>query len=261
MSDNNQAVVMRAVRQALGHPGSVSRKAPPDLFPSHPSEKSQRLLDRVKNRSPARHLELLKSLMDAAKPINLDVKQVASVEEAANAIAALIASAPVEWAGPRKVCAWDHQLIQRLGLESQLAEQDIPMISSRDFLPDTPHGVSDKQRQRLRQGIIESFVGVTSADYCVADTATIVLKTSPGHPRSISLVPSIHIAVITADQVLADFEELYAVLRWQRPDRTVDLGTCMTFISGPSKTADIEATLVHGAHGPKSMWLYIIAQA
>jgi L-lactate dehydrogenase complex protein LldG len=76
-----------------------------------------------------------------------------------------------------------------------------------------------------------------------------------------SLVPSIHIAVITADQVLADFEELYAVLRWQRADRTVDLSTCMTFISGPSKTADIEATLVHGAHGPKAMWLYIIAQA
>ena len=252
---------MRAVRQALRHPGSVPRKAPPDLFRSHPSEKSQRLFDRVKNRSTAQHQALLKALMDAAKPINLDVKHVSSIEEAATAIAALIVSAPVEWAGPRKVCTWDHQLIQHLDLESKLAKHDIPVISSRDFFPDSPHRISEKQRRGFRQGVIESFVGITSADYCVADTATIVLKTGPGQPRSISLVPSIHIAVITADQVLADFEELYAVLRWQRSDRTVDLSTCMTFISGPSKTADIEATLVHGAHGPKAMWLYIIAQA
>ena len=261
MSDNNQAAFMRAVRQALGHPGSVPRTTPPDLFRSHPSEKSQRVLDRVTHRSPAQRQELLESLMDAAKPINLDVDIASSFEEAATAIADRIASAPVEWAGPRKVCTWDHQLIQRLGLESKLAAHDIPVISSLDFLMDSPNRVPEKQRQRLRQGIIESFVGVTSADYCVADTATLVLKTGPGQPRSISLVPSIHIAVITADQVMADFEELYAVLRWQRAGRTVDLSTCMTFISGPSKTADIEATLVHGAHGPKAMWLYIIAQA
>lgn len=250
---------MDTVRQALGHLGSVPRKAPPDLFHSHPSEKSQRLLDRIKNRSPAQHQMLLEILVAAAKPINLDVSLVASVDEAATAIATTIASAPVEWAGSRKVCTWDHPLMQRLCLGSKLSEHDIPVISSCDFFPDSSDPVPENQRQRLRQGIIESFVGVTSADFCVADTATLVLKTGPGQPRSVSLVPSIHIAVITADQVLADFGELYAALRWQQPDSAADLSTCMTFISGPSKTADIEATLVHGAHGPKAMWLFIIA--
>ncbi|WP_419663819.1 LutC3: L-Lactate utilization protein C [Desulfosarcina variabilis str. Montpellier] len=258
MSDNNQAAFMEAVRKALGHPGGVPRKDPPDLFRSHPSEKSQRLLDRIQNRSHGQRQVLLETLMDAAQPINLNVNISASVDEAAMAIAATIARAPVEWTGPRKVCIWNHPLIQRLGLDSKLSAHHIPVISSRDFFPTSSGQVTANQRQRLRQGIMESFVGVTSADYCVADTATLVLKTGPGQPRSVSLVPSIHIAVITADQVLADFGELYATLRWQQADGEADLSTCMTFISGPSKTADIEATLVHGAHGPKAMWLYII---
>jgi L-lactate dehydrogenase complex protein LldG len=72
------------------------------------------------------------------------------------------------------------------------------------------------------------------------------------------LVPSIHLAVITADRIVADFKELYAALRWGDPSHAVDLTNCLTFISGPSKTADIEATLVHGAHGPRALVLVVI---
>lgn len=260
MNDNNQSAFMATVRQALGHAGDIPRQPPPDLFHSHPSEKSQCLLAQIKNRGPAQRQLLVETLFDAAKPINLDVNMVSSAEDAAMAIVSRIALSPVEWAGPRRVCMWDHPLIERLDLGSKLAELDIPVISSRNFFSATSVQVPANQRQRLRQAIIDSFVGVTSADYCVADTATLVLRTGPGHPRSVSLVPSIHIAVIAANQILADFGELYATLRWQHSEKIPDLSTCMTFISGPSKTADIEATLVHGAHGPKAVWLYIIDQ-
>ena len=85
-----------------------------------------------------------------------------------------------------------------------------------------------------------------------------MLPIRPGQPRSISLVPSIHIAVITADQILANFKELYALLRWGSKGDGVELDNCLSFISGPSKTADIEATLVHGAHGPRELILIVL---
>jgi L-lactate dehydrogenase complex protein LldG len=260
VSDNNQAAFMGAVREALGHPGNIPRQAPPGLFHIHPSARSRRLLERIQSRGPADRKRLIDTLIGAAAPINLDVSIVATPTEAALAIADRVVSSPVEWGGPRKVCAWNHPLIDSLGLSSMLAERDIPVISSSSFFPASTRQVSADQRVRLRQGIVGSFIGVTAADFCVADTATLVLRTRPGQPRSVSLVPSLHIAVITADQILADFKELYAALRWGNSSAAVDLTTCMTFISGPSKTADIEATLVHGAHGPRTMWLCIIAQ-
>jgi len=100
---------------------------------------------------------------------------------------------------------------------------------------------------------------VTSADFCLADTATLVLRNRPGQPRSVALVPSIHIAVITLDQIVADMKELFALLRWVAhfPAGRA-FPNYMSFISGPSKTADIEATMVHGAHGPREVHLFVI---
>ena len=84
------------------------------------------------------------------------------------------------------------------------------------------------------------------------------MKARPGQARSVSLVPSIHVAVITLDQIVRDLEELYALLRNDLGQSGEGLGRCTTFISGPSKTADIELTMVHGAHGPRALHLFVI---
>ena len=139
-----------------------------------------------------------------------------------------------------------------------MGQHRIPVVSPATFVPPGTERPSGDQRAALRGAVAASFVGVTAADFCVADTATLVLRTRPGQPRSMSLVPSIHIAVITADRIVADLKELYALLHWGDPDGKPDLTTCMTFVTGPSKTADIEATLVHGAHGPRAVTLVII---
>jgi L-lactate dehydrogenase complex protein LldG len=118
--------------------------------------------------------------------------------------------------------------------------------------------LSAKDRASFRKQVQAAYIGVTSADYCLADTATLVIKTRAGQARSVSLVPSIHIAVITVAQLIADMQELFALLQRDPSEKAEGLTNCMTFISGPSKTADIEATLVHGAHGPREMYLYVI---
>jgi L-lactate dehydrogenase complex protein LldG len=92
----------------------------------------------------------------------------------------------------------------------------------------------------------------------MADTATLVIRTRPGQARSISLLPAIHIAVIELDQIIADLKELYVLLKWDPQMSKEGVTNCMTFISGPSKTADIEATMVHGAHGPREVYIFVI---
>jgi len=103
-----------------------------------------------------------------------------------------------------------------------------------------------------------AFIGITSADYCIAETATLTMKTRPGQPRCVSLLPSIHVAVVRLDQILWNLKELYLLLKWDSYEQAEGITDCMTFISGPSKTADIEATLVHGAHGPRELYLFVL---
>jgi L-lactate dehydrogenase complex protein LldG len=79
----------------------------------------------------------------------------------------------------------------------------------------------------------------------------------PGHARSVSLVPAIHIAVIEIRSIIANLKELYALIK-HGDGLPGGLTNCMTFITGPSKTADIEAVMVHGAHGPRELYLYVI---
>ena len=75
-----------------------------------------------------------------------------------------------------------------------------------------PVGFPEQQhpgdREKQRQWIFDAYIGITSADFCLAESATLVLKTRAGQDRSISLVPSIHIAVIRLEQILGSLKEL-----------------------------------------------------
>jgi L-lactate dehydrogenase complex protein LldG len=95
-------------------------------------------------------------------------------------------------------------------------------------------------------------------DFCLAENATLVLKTRPSQARAVSLVPSIHVAVIRLDQLLSNLGELNAALMRDPGQRPEGLTNCMTLITGPSKTADIELVMVHGAHGPRELHIYVI---
>jgi L-lactate dehydrogenase complex protein LldG len=153
---------------------------------------------------------------------------------------------------------WRHPLIERLNLTEALADQNVPVHVAK-IDNSEPGGIStDNAREQLRQNVIDSYIGITSADFCMADTASLVMRTRPGQARSVSLVPSIHIGVIYLDQIIRDLKELYALLSFDPKVSKEGLTNCMTFISGPSKTADVEATMVHGAHGPREVYVYVI---
>ena len=118
-------------------------------------------------------------------------------------------------------------------------------------MPNVESGVTD--RERLREACATADIGITSADYVLADTGTLVMLSSPQEARLISLLPPIHLAVFSRERILSGLDELLTLLP-QPAEQT----SAMVFITGPSRTADIEQILVRGVHGPGEIYAVIV---
>ncbi len=193
---------------------------------------------------------LLDRLIHEGGLLNLKVIPVPTAQDAAQAIVELAQDRAPEWSDSKSLVAWRHPLIDGLNLPERLKNKGISV-----YVPDPEPVDSGLFRLQAQTALI----GVTSADYCIAESASLVLKTRPGQPRMVSLLPSIHVAVISEDQLLESLKECYALVKRDPDSETEGMTCCMTLISGPSKTADIEAVMVHGAHGPREMIIYVMA--
>ena len=238
------------LRHALRYPLDEGQRRA-DLFEEDRPDEAINLRKRIETRSTKDQTALIKQLIEEAETINLKVIPLKDTQSVGREICGLIQKKTPEWRKEKSLVVWAHPLIEKLNLAKRLEPHDIPVY---DSMPLTGPG----GKMELRNRIAASFVGVTSADYCVADSATVVMKTRPGHARAVSLLPTIHIVVIKQEQVIKNFKELYMLLKWDPFEKEEGLTNCMTFITGPSKTADIEATLIHGVHGPREVYLYII---
>jgi L-lactate dehydrogenase complex protein LldG len=258
MENSNQIDFMNNIKKALGHSGDDPERQR-EFFDLPMSEKDRTTLSGIENRTPEEKENLLEAMIEAAKPINLNVIVLPDAASVRTAIVDLVREKAPEWGDKKSVAAWQHPLISSLNLAAALSEQDVSVYFTA-VVEDSQaeDDVSMDTREKLRQQIIDSYIGITSADFCMADTATLVMRTRPGQARSVSLLPLIHVAVIHRNQIIADLKELYALLKWDPVHRKEGLTNCMTFISGPSKTADIEATMVHGAHGPREVYIFVI---
>ena len=98
---------------------------------------------------------------------------------------------------------------------------------------------------------------VTSAVVGIAVTGTIVLDHTEGQGRrALTLVPDVHVCVVTADQVVGDVPEAVA-----RLSASVKAGRPLTWISGGSATVDIELQRVEGVHGPRTLRVVLVEPA
>jgi L-lactate dehydrogenase complex protein LldG len=249
MKDNGQTAFIENIRRSLGVEGKRDRSA---MFCREPDEESVLILDRISSRERLSRFKLLEIMTDAAKPLNINVIPVKTLPDAGREIIQLACEKKPEWGDEKSVVLWKHPLIREMNMEEALSGREIGVFS-----PGGPDG-GKNEKERFIKVSAAAFIGVTSADYCVAETATLVLKAAPGRERSVSLLPSIHVAVIKLEQIIADFKELYALLDRDLKENPDALEGGMTFITGPSKTADIEATMVHGAHGPRELHIYVV---
>lgn len=91
-------------------------------------------------------------------------------------------------------------------------------------------------------------VGITSGLVAAAETGTIVIASGPETPRSTSLVPPMHVALVSESHLVSTYAEAVERVAAMRP-----IPSAVTFITGPSSSGDIELTLVRGVHGPAEL--------
>jgi L-lactate dehydrogenase complex protein LldG len=108
-------------------------------------------------------------------------------------------------------------------------------------------------RAELKAACAAADIGITSADYALAATGTLVMLSSHNEARLISLLPPAHIAIVPRSRILANLDELLSIL-----PRPADQTSSMVLITGPSRTADIEQILVRGVHGPGEIYVVVV---
>jgi L-lactate dehydrogenase complex protein LldG len=100
----------------------------------------------------------------------------------------------------------------------------------------------------------DDLVGITGAHCAIAETGTLMTLSGPDTPPSVSLLPETHIAVVSGARVVANMEAAWQLVRTAHGA----LPRAVNFISGPSRTADIEQTVTLGAHGPYRVHIVIV---
>lgn len=108
-------------------------------------------------------------------------------------------------------------------------------------------------REELREICRTADFGITSADYALAETGTLVMISSPREARMISLLPPAHIAIVPAHRILTGLDELLTIL-----PKPAEQTSSMVLITGPSRTGDIEQILVRGVHGPGEFHVIVV---
>ncbi|WP_394169592.1 lactate utilization protein C [Saccharospirillum alexandrii] len=99
----------------------------------------------------------------------------------------------------------------------------------------------------------QTDAAITGCHAGLADTGSLVVIPSPTEPRLMTLAPPLHIAILPVSRLFSSWYQLITEEDWTGPMPTNTL-----LISGPSKTADIEQTLVYGAHGPKALTVFLV---
>jgi L-lactate dehydrogenase complex protein LldG len=111
----------------------------------------------------------------------------------------------------------------------------------------------DDNIEQLKEMVFKVDAGITSAAGAIAETGALILWPTQEEPRLMSIVPTIHIAILHADTIHNSLSEVIQNEGWSQK-----MPTNIVLISGPSKTADIEMTLAFGVHGPRELIVLIV---
>jgi L-lactate utilization protein LutC len=191
---------------------------------------------------------LMDALRKSAGDVGWVVHRVESHEDAAEAVLEICKAA-----GARKALRSDMPVFERVPIDQALRTAGIELsIAAR------PSGepYTDEARMRVREAAFTADIGITGADYAVAETGTLVLHPRRGLSRLVSLAPPRHIAIVERGQVLPSLDELFLIQRASFLDGS--LTSSFNLISGPSKTGDIGATIVEGVHGPLQVHMILV---
>lgn len=168
--------------------------------------------------------DLVECFRERAAASASTIDAVASEREVPAAVARYLEAHPI----PGRGCAW-------------------PALSRLDWA-----GAGLSLDARAARG--EDPVGVTGVYCAIAETGTLCVLSATDSPASASLVPETHVAIVPAGRIVGSMEDAWDLMRAELGQ----LPRAVNYISGPSRTADIEQTVVVGAHGPARVHIVIV---
>ena len=241
MSDRDE--FLRNIRSALGRcPGYKFGRPPDETALSMDSASVSSRAAGIRLQMVERGSELLSELTESSEEAGWIVKHAATPVAAREYIVDLARDLKA-----RSVVRSSHTVLDKLALEPAFDSFGVTLqMAGVDEESDKP---LEAQRAVIRRNSIEADVGVTGVEYAIAETGSCVIVARKGVSRLVSLTPPVHIAVVKLGQVLPSLDELFTLRREQS---MVDhLEPYLNIISGPSRSADIEQTIVTGVHGPR----------
>jgi L-lactate utilization protein LutC len=221
-------------------------------------------------------IELLEQLESELTALRTKVYRAHSPEELTTIVNSLVAPFPAP-----TVALENRSLIQSLKIEEVLKKENCRLVhfptnltyppewkGETEGIPPPPppspseeEGIGGGDRKASLwanswEAVRSVDIGIGGADYALADTGTLVLFSAQSGGRWVSLAPTIHICLLPREKILSSLDDLFSCLA--DPSIEASRGSAITFITGPSRTADIELTLVMGAHGPKELHVIIL---
>jgi L-lactate dehydrogenase complex protein LldG len=220
---SSRAHILANVKRSLARKPRLSKETPEERLGAHRSG-----LQPGRGRVPERLL----AFAAEAERANATVEQIASVADVPQHIAAYLARHNL---GPAVRVA---PIVQR----DNVPWSKQPLLAA-DFGPPTG----------------DDAVGVGAAFAGVAETGTLVIPSGPETPTRLNVLPPTHIVILRASRIVGTYEDAWERLRKQQAGGGATLmPRTVNWITGPSRTADIEQTLLLGAHGPQRLHILIV---
>ncbi|MEX6506318.1 lactate utilization protein C [Jiella sp. M17.18] len=223
MSGSTRDAVLNRIRRANGaRPGDPERaKVVAERLGTAPR-------GIVPKRGQLPQEERVRLFLDMAEKANATVARVADYAELPEAVATFLREKNL----PAEL---------KLGADPRFADLDFSQTAL-----SVTHGASDG----------DDLAALSHAMGGIAETGTLMLTSGPDNPTSLNFLPEYHVVAVAAEDVAGDMETLLAKLR-----ETFGKGgmpRSVNFVTGPSRSADIEQTLLLGAHGPRSLHIVVV---
>ena len=140
--------------------------------------------------------------------------------------------------------------------------EQVAELFSKEFgyeLPPDPVELVKVARERLRQSFIDADIGISGANVAIAESGTLVIVSNEGNGRLVTTLPPLHIALLGVEKIVPTLDDATAILKvLPRSGTGQKITSYVSFVTGPSRSADIELTLTVGVHGPKELHIVLL---
>ncbi len=247
VEDPNKSAFLARVREALG------RTSPIVVTPDHPTLKTtlprhEEKIRTTQARTEARRPQNVARLETIATEGAWHVHRVADAEEASNAVADLASKIQA-----KTIVRTAEEIFKRIDVDSKLRKRGVS--------PTVLASGRSRRKSDLKGIAFKADLGISGVEYAIAETGSCALFQRKGNARITTLAPPVLALIVEESQVLETLDDFFAIVRFQFLANRARLPNYYNFISGPSRTGDIEQTLTIGVHGPGEVHMIIVAGA